>query len=238
MMTNYLEALPHTKIEEIFPDVFFVSGTRVWDFQNLRWQFSRNMTVLRENGELSLINTVRLDDDGLDALDKLGKVKNIVKVGSLHSVDDAFYADRYSATVWAMDGMPLDNITAHKKLAPGGEMPVSRASFFAFETTKIPEGILILDREGGIAVACDALQNWNKPDEFFSDESVEVMTGMGFFQKANVGPVWMQAAEPGAEDFKRLKEIKFAHALCGHGEPLIGSASEQYSATFNRLFGV
>lgn len=237
-MAEYLEALPHTKIEELFPDVFFVSGTRVWDFQNLRWQFSRNMTVIREGDSLTLVNTVRLDDEGLAALDKLGKVENIIKVGSLHGVDDAFYADRYKPTIWAMPGMPLDNITADRELVPGAELPVSGASFFAFETTKIPEGILFLEREGGIAIACDALQNWNKPDEFFSDESVEVMTGMGFFQKANCGPVWMQAAEPGAEDFIRLKKISFSHALCGHGEPLIGDADQHYAATFNRLFGV
>jgi len=237
-MTSHPQALPHTEIKEIFPDIFFVSGTRVWNFNDLRWQFSRNMIVVREDGKLNLINTVRLDDAGLAALDKIGKVENVVKIGSLHGVDDAFYANTYGAKVWAMPGMPLDNISIDNELTIGGKLPVSGASLFAFETTNLPESILLLERDGGIAIACDALQNWNGPDEFFSDESKEVMGGMGFFQKANVGPVWMQANEPEAADFKRLKTLKFEHALCGHGEPLIGNASELYGATFKRLFDV
>jgi len=62
------------------------------------------------------------------------------------------------------------------------------------------------------------------------------MTGMGFFTPANVGPVWLQAAEPEAADFSRLKALSFKHALCGHGEPLRDNAHEAFSATFNRLF--
>ncbi len=237
-MNQYPEALPHSEIAELFPDVYFVKGTRVWDFQNLRWQFSRNMTIVRENGNLSLFNTVQLDNAGLVALDKLGKVENIVKIGSLHGIDDAFYAERYGATIWALPGMPLDNVTSGKELVPGGDMPVSNASLFAFETTNMPEAIMVLDRDGGIAIACDALQNWYEPDEFFSEESTEVMKVMGFFHKANVGPVWMQVTEPDASDFKRLKQVKFSHALCGHGEPLIGTAQEDFAATFKRLFKV
>ena len=59
---------------------------------------------------------------------------------------------------------------------------------------------------------------------------------MGFFTPANIGPVWLQAAEPAAEDFNRLKTLNFRHVLCGHGQPLLNSAKEDFNATFSRLF--
>ena len=59
---------------------------------------------------------------------------------------------------------------------------------------------------------------------------------MGFFTPANVGPVWLQAAEPGAEDFARLKTLTFRHTLCGHGEPLLEDAHMAFSSSFDRLF--
>ena len=60
-------------------------------------------------------------------------------------------------------------------------MPVSGAEMFIFQTTKVPECIIRLDRDGGILIACDALQNYVAPDEFFSEKSSQVMTKMGFF---------------------------------------------------------
>lgn len=117
-------------------------------------------------------------------------------------------------------------------------MPVSGAEMFIFQTTKVPECIIRLDRDGGILIACDALQNYVAPDEFFSEKSTQVMTKMGFFTPANVGPVWMQAAEPGAEDFERLSTLSFSHVFCGHGAPVLDTAFAAYAATFKRLFGI
>ncbi|WP_236860683.1 hypothetical protein [Candidatus Reidiella endopervernicosa] len=64
------------------------------------------------------------------------------------------------------------------------------------------------------------------------------MEKMGFFTPANLGPVWVQAATPGGDDFARLKELSFKNVLCGHGEPLRDSAHEDYSATFKRMFSI
>ena len=236
-MSNYYSCLPHDQIREVFPDVFFVTGTYSGDIGGASWQFSRNMTVVRDGDALTLINTVRLDDAGLKNLEDLGTVTNVVKIGSMHGVDDAFYKDRYNAKYWAMPGMQQD-LEVDVELTEDGEMPFSGASLFEFKTIKLPECILRLDREGGIMIACDALQNWINHDEFFSDDSRALMQEMGFFTRANVGPVWMQFNEPDAEDFRRLKNIPFKHALSGHGEPLRDTAHEDYSATFSRIFGI
>jgi len=232
-------ALPHGKLEEVFPDVFFVTGTMKTVLMGADWQFNRNMTVVRDGSALTLINTVRLDDGGLKELDKLGRVANVVRIGALHRRDDAFYKARYGATFWALPGMTLQHgLRADKELVSGGEMPFAGCSVFAFRTTKMPECILRIDRAGGILVACDSLQNWLQPDEFFSEQSKKMMTEMGFFQTANIGPLWMQLNEPKGEDFARVRELSYRHALCGHGAPLRDTANEAFADRFHRVFGI
>lgn len=238
-MNELPPALPHGKLEEIFPDVFFVTGTMKTVLMGADWHFSRNMTVVRDGDALTLINTVRLSGLGLTQLDALGRIANIVKIASLHGHDDAFYKSRYDAMLWAMSGMQhAHGLTTDRELIPGGEMPFRGCTVFAFRTTKLPECILRIDRAGGILVTGDSLQNWVAPDEFFSDQSRKMMTEIGFFQPANLGPLWMQINEPKAEDFVRLRELSFRHVLCGHGVPLRDIAKEAYTDRFHRVFGI
>lgn len=238
-MTDFPAAMPHGKIEEVFPNVFFVTGTMRGEFFGSTWQFSRNMTIVREGDLLTIVNSVRLDEEGLADLDALGKVVNVVRIGDMHGLDDPFYVDRYRAKFWALSAMAIqDGLKVDHVLAVDGEMPFHGCSLFEFETTKRPEAILRLDREGGIMIACDSLQNWVKPDEFFLDETVATMQEMNFFVPANLGPAWLHESQPEAADFVRLKEVSFKHALCGHGTPLRDVAHEGYCAAFARLFEV
>ena len=238
-MDQFPPALQHGPIEEVFPDVFFVSGAMETVLQDMDWKFSRNMTVVRDGDRLVIVNSVRLSEEGLAELDRLGRVTDVVRLGSLHGRDDPFYVDRYDAEYWALPGMEHETgLLATRSLTTDGTLPISDASLFSFDSTQIPEGILRLDRDGGILIACDALQNWLAPDEFFSDTSRELMQQMGFFTPANLGPVWVQRASPAGDDFARLKTLSFKHALCGHGEPLQHTAHEDFTATFNRMFGV
>ncbi len=239
-MSEFHEAMPHGTLEEVFPDVFFVTGTMRNEFFGSMWQFSRNMTVVKEGEKLTLFNTVRLDENGLAALDALGTVANIVRLGDMHGLDDPFYVNRYKdATFWALPGMGMEGgLAANKVLTEDGPLPVGNASLFTFKTTKRPESILRLDREGGIMIACDALQNWVEPDRFFDMQTTATMTEMGFFTPANLGPAWVMGAEPQANDFARLKEVPFKHALCGHGSPLRDNAQELFHGTFKRMFGI
>ena len=239
IMKTYHEVMPHGKIQEIFKDVFFVSGTMKNEFFGSNWQFSRNMTVVREDGKLTILNSVRLNEKGLKELESLGKITNVVRLGDMHGVDDRFYIDTYNATYWAIPGMSMpEGLKMDKELSEGGEMPFGDATFFQFKTTKRPEGIIRLDREGGIMIACDSLQNWTEPDEFFHKDTVETMQKMGFFVPANLGLAWLHESDPQASDFSDLKKIPFEHALCGHGYPLVNNAQQQYHNTFKRMFNV
>lgn len=238
-MSTYQDAMPHGPIQEVFKDVFFVTGSMKNEFFGSTWQFSRNMTIVRENGNLTILNSVRLNDEGLAELDKLGQVINVVRIGDMHGVDDPFYIDRYKAKFWAMPGMKIqEGLHVDKELKEGGEMPFSGCTLFEFKSVKRPECILRLDREGGIMIACDSLQNWVEPDQFFEPETVATMQKMDFFKTANLGPAWMHESQPMASDFIRLKEIPFKHALCGHGYPLLHIAQEEFHTTFDKIFNL
>jgi hypothetical protein len=232
-------ALPHGPLEEIFPDTFFVTGTSRPNFMGADWQFSRNMTVLRRGDSLTLVNTVRLDEAGLAALDALGRVTQVVRLGAFHGMDDAFYLARTGARYFSLAGAPPQGDRAPDALlSPDAEPPVPDARVFLFETSKVPEALLWLPVDDGVLISCDSLQNWVDADGFFDAPSAERMRAFGFIRPANVGPGWRSAAQPEAADFRRILELPFRHLLPAHGVPLLGDARAQLAETFAREFGV
>mgnify|MGYP001615266114 CR=1 FL=1 len=60
-MPTFPPALPHGAIEEVFPDVFLVTGG--FRFAPLL-SITRNMTIVRQGAELVLVNSVSLSDEG------------------------------------------------------------------------------------------------------------------------------------------------------------------------------
>lgn len=120
-----LPVWPHGEIREIFKDVFFVTGTNKIHHEGVEIQTSRNMVIIRSGSELTLINTVRLDDEGLRKLDSLGNVAHILRIGAFHGRDDAFYRSEYpSSLLWTLKGMIYESgLKPDRDLIPGGAMP-------------------------------------------------------------------------------------------------------------------
>lgn len=48
---------------------------------------------------------MHLTDDGLQALDALGQVASVVRIGASHGCDDAFYIDRYQTQFYMLASM-------------------------------------------------------------------------------------------------------------------------------------
>jgi hypothetical protein len=82
---GYPTATAHDPIVEIFPDVYLLRGSYR---TNGIIQFNRNMVILRHQGELALLNAVRLSPEGEVQLDALGQVKHLLRLGYLHGMDD------------------------------------------------------------------------------------------------------------------------------------------------------
>ena len=238
-MQEFPPHLPTGPIREVLPGIFFVTGQMVIGAEEEAMHFSRNMTIVLDGDDLTLINTMRLDEMGLAALDELGTVRNVVRLGAHHGRDDAFYLDRYQAAFWAMPGMEFargERIT--NLLSADSPGPCANSSVFTFDSVSKPEAILRLDRHDGTLVTCDSLQNFLGADEFFNAIATERMQAGGFLRPANIGPGWRTATDPKSEDFARLKQLQFEHVLSAHGAPCLGDAKAQYQETFLELFGV
>ena len=238
-MADFPDTLPVGSLREVLPDIFFVMGQMNSGSGARLMCFSRNMTVVRDGTDLTILNSVRLDGERLRALDALGTVRHIVRLGFNHGRDDAFYLDRYEAEFWAIPGMEFDRgeeIT--RELVASQPGPCEGSTVFTFDTTNEPEAILRLDRHGGVLISCDSLQNLSGPNEFFNETAIIVMREAGFFNPANIGPGWWHKARPKPGDFARLKLLEFRHVLSGHGDPCLDSADRQFSAAFAKLMGV
>ncbi len=233
---------PHGEFEEVLPDVFMITGS-----MNIGpTRFSRNMTVVREGERLVILNSVRLDDAGLAALDALGKVTDVVRLAMGHGSDDPFYKERYGATVWAVKGQTYFSGFDPKKgdiyfepdklMEPGGELPFEGASIYVMGPNP-PESVLRLPREGGTLIAGDCLQNWGKADRYFNFAGKAFMTLAGFLKPHNLGPGWIKASNPPRGEVGGLLELDFEHLLPAHGAAVIGGARDKFRPAIERYAG-
>lgn len=235
-------AQPHGELRELFEDVWFVTG-RLRMFGPIT--FSRNMTVVRDGEALTLIGSMRLGDTGLAALEQLGKVKNVIRLAAFHGMDDPFYKERYGAKVYAVEGSTYsagfkpDPAKAYFQpdvwMNDATGLPVRDAKLVTIRSSTPTEGLLLLEREGGILVSGDALQNWAEPDPYFSLSGRLMMKRMGFIRPYNVGPGWLDGARPDRAEVKALLDLPFEHVLPAHGTEVIGSAREKFRPRLEAL---
>ena len=202
-------------------------------------RFSRNMVIIKEGERLVLVHSMRLSEPGLQALDALGKVTDVIRLAGFHGMDDPFYKERYDAKVWALEGAHyMKGFGAAEgkgeayfepdvRIGPDTELPIEGAALTVIPCQP-PEGILRLDREGGVLITGDALQHWHRTDRYFSLAAKAMMKVMGFIKPHNVGPGWLKSAKPSAADVSGLGDLEFDNLLPVHGDPVLGGAREKY----------
>ncbi|MDO9018502.1 MAG: hypothetical protein Q8S73_41335 [Deltaproteobacteria bacterium] len=222
-MSAFAESLPHGDLDEIFPDVFLVRGT----FRAAPGlSFGRNMIVLREGDALTLVNSVRLSPEGERALDRLGTVRHLVRLGFFHTRDDPYYRSRYSPTCWT--SLPPDAAT--ERLADGGASPHPRARVFSFQNAQKGEAALLLTQPAGdLLITCDSVQHWPDTTRCSLGGALACRV-MGFLRRPlTLGPIWLKEMTGGRPqalrpDFERLLSHDFAHLVSAHGEVLRDTA--------------
>jgi hypothetical protein len=237
-------ALPHGDIREVLAGVYFVTGTVAMPGP-LPMRFSRNMTILREGGDrLVLVNSVRLGDEGLAALDALGKVTDVIRIAGNHGMDDPFYRERYKAKVWALNGQrytagfntsaPDVYFEPDALIDERTELPIAGARVYRINA-KPPEGLLVLERHGGTIVAGDCLQHWAEADAYFSFLGKTMMKLMGFIRPYNVGPGWLKQCKPPKHELRGILDLDFANVFPAHGAPVVGGARDHYRPAVVRV---
>jgi hypothetical protein len=230
MSNGFAPVEPHEQLQPIFENAWYVTGSV--GFKPLV-RLVRNMVVLRNGGELTLINAVRLDDAGLAQLDALGKVAHIMKIGG-HGMDDAFYLDRYGATLWAASAE-----NGARELKESTELPLPGIKVFRFEQTNNPETALHVERDGGLLITCDAVQHW-APHSLMSTGARVITKLMGFQHPAQIGPPWRKINTPAGgslkADFERMANLGFNRLIGGHGGLLASGADHALRETIARTF--
>jgi len=95
MTENFPAAQRHEAIQSLGDEIFWVPGTMRL---NALLTISRNMVIVREGRELTLINAMRLNAGGEAALAELGEVRHIMRLGAFHGLDDAYLRQRFDAS--------------------------------------------------------------------------------------------------------------------------------------------
>lgn len=240
MRGKHLPPAPHGTFEEVFDGIWFIRGGIKMPML-MPMKIGRSMTVVRHGqGELALFNSMRLSDDGLKQLEALGRVSHVVRLAGFHGRDDGFYRDRYGARVLAVEGQQyirgLSKDWSRDKefmqpdawLTEASHLPVADAKLKIFTSSKPPEGVVLLEREGGVLITGDSLQHTPQADEFFNFPAKIMMKRFGFLKPYNVGPGWLQFASPDASDVRSILDLEFEHVLPAHGKPVMGEAREKY----------
>ena len=240
---GYPDALPHELPKPIASDVFVVHGCVK---PNAVVRFTRNMTIVRENGQLTLINPVRMNEAGLKALEQLGDVAHVLRLGSAHGMDDPFYVDRYNAEFWSFEGgttYTLPNIT--KVLTEGGPLPFPNAKLFAFKHTHQPEGAILLERTSersqGLLLTCDAVQSYRDGYPQTNWLARRLLPKIGFIPETLIAKMWLKHAVTNQQgiqvEFKRLLTLDFDQLISAHGTFVEQGAHEEVKRAFENKFG-
>ncbi len=241
-------ALPHGELEPIFENIWFVRGGWPMPVPG-RPRISRSMTVLRDaaSGELTLVNSMRLSEGGLAALEALGPVKHVIRLASMHGADDGFYRERYGATIYALQGTHYSRgLTARAREEDAyfrpdvyfdrdSALPVRDATVHVMSSPSMREASLLLAREGGVLLSGDFFHNTPRPDEFTNRLAAAGMRLLGLARPCNMGVGWVMMTKPSRVELLSLLELPFEHVLPIHGEPVLGDARERYRPAIERF---
>lgn len=230
----YPQPLPHESIREIGSDLYYAPGH--FDLAPMM-RVSRNMVIVRNGGELTLVNPIRLSPEGEGELESLGHVRHAIRLGFFHGVDDAYIVARFGAEFWCQA-----QSTHHKQPKPnhilteGGPLPLPGATLLEFRETRRPECVLRIPHGGGTLLTCDALQHYGS-FERHSLVAKMAMPLMGFRRTLLIGPLWLKymTKEGGSlrSDFERIAGLQFDALVAAHGTPLTSGAHEALRAAID-----
>lgn len=223
----YSPAYPHDPIKEIFPDIYWVQGSIRLGF-GLR--MNRNMVIIRQNHELTLINAVRLTAQGLAQLDQLGRVKHLIRLGDFHGLDEQFYIDTYQAHLWSQKHhATYPALVPNTIISTSTKPPIANAEFFIFESAQYPEAALLI-KPVKLLITTDSIQYW-KNWKYMSFLTKIILVIMGFRLGLFIGGPWLKRVTPKGMslqiDFERLLQFDFDALIAAHGALLNSNAKTQ-----------
>ena len=236
-MTGNTPIYPHGNVEEIAEDIFMLRGSIK---MNSLLRLTRNMGIIRNGDELSLINPVRVSAKVEAQIAKLGQIKHVIRLGCFHGADDPYYVEKFGALMWAQLGGTTYTVPKiDKELDSVVPLPFDNAEIFEFAGTTQPESALLIKRGTGILFTCDAIQNYG--DYSYNNIVAKIlMPFIGFPRTTIIGPIWLKYQTPEDEtlepEFRRLLGLKFDRLLAAHGTLLKTGAHAAVERAVNKVF--
>jgi hypothetical protein len=233
----YAPIYPHDPIEEIGTDVFMARGSIK---MNPIVRITRNMGIIRQGDDVTLVNPIRLNADGEKKLKSLGNVRHVIRLGAFHGVDDPYYVEQFRTEFWSQaGGTTYTQPNIDHELSQGSELPISDGTLFCFQKTVQPESALLINRYNGILFTCDAVQHYG--DYRLNNLPAKILLPLiGFPKKMLIGPIWLKEMTPEGgtlkDEFERLLEMKFDSLLSAHGSFLASGAHEATENAFSTAY--
>ena len=223
----YPAVCPHDPIEQIADDIFMARGSVKL---NPVLRISRNMAIVRHDGELTLINPLRMNDAELSRLDALGTVKHVVRMGAFHGQDDPFYMDRYQPRFWSQAGGTTHTEPAiDEEIDDRTTLPFPDGKVRCFRGTKQPEAVILIARGKGLLLTTDGIQHYGD----YTNNNLParlMMPYIGFPRTTIIGPFWMKLMTPDGgslkAEFDEILELDFDSLLSAHGTFLATGAHD------------
>lgn len=217
-MSEKSRIYPHGKVEQISEDIFMVRGSINI---NPVVRISRNMAIIREGGELTVVNPLRVTKEVEDEILSLGNIAHVMRLGAFHGVDDTYYVDKFSAKMWAqVGGTTYTTPQITDVLSEGCTLPFTNAQVIEIGGSVQPECVLLMNIDNGLLLTCDAIQNYG--DYSYNNFLTRlILPFIGFPKKTIVGPIWLKFMTPVGQSlekqFRNLLELPFDSLLAAHG---------------------
>lgn len=234
-MPEFPAAQPHGPIQTVNTRMKWVQGSMKIGLM----KFSRNMVILTHGSDITLINPIRLSAKAEVALNAIGTVKNVIRLGAFHGLDDGYYRHKYTAKIWGAAGEEHPKGTEiDVEYYEDTPLPFPDAKLFVFQG-KHPEGAIVVGPAPGFLITCDSIQhhpNFKGTAPF----AKVMMTLMGFRKPATIGLPWLKRmASDGADmhaEYQRLLRHEFDGMLGGHGQIMERGAKAAVQKTLDRVF--
>lgn len=153
---------PHGELQELAGDLWQLRGS-------LPFPLPRNMTVHRlPGGELLLHSVIALNDEGMKKLEALGKPAWMLVPHPLHTMDAAFYKQRYpKIRVIAPDDAKQKLPSVGVDFAPEAGLGEIGVAHHVAPGMRYTEIVLDLPADGGRALVFTDLLSHGKPPSLF-----------------------------------------------------------------------
>ncbi len=92
-----------------------------------------------------------------------------------------------------------------------------------------------MQRDNGILISGDSMQNWSRPDEYFNWVAKWMMPRMGFISACNFGPGWLKMAKPDSSELMEKAMLNYDSLLPAHGSPIVENARKGFVLSAKRL---